>query len=150
MTDSMENKVARFLAKPAVKAASKLVKCLYRIETPRLAEHFNAAEREKAALFIIKLYGLVPVRIAAKHNVDVYVVGVEYKMALPISPWIPFLTKIVVRFEKYEPKGKGAEQITREIREKMAELSGLEGKLETEQPLAAAGGTINKSPARYN
>lgn len=247
MMDSLESRVARFLARQAVNATSKLVKYLYRIETPGLEEHFSTTEREKPALFLIKhqhmveyfvgLYsfrqvvkkqatipvkeslfrnrgvaaflnaaGAIPIRrptdegydphspeaktrysemirnfgaggwyaycpegtrkwgvvgiidrkylgpmlLAVRQGIDVYIVGVEYKQMLHVSPWMPFLTKVVMRFEKYEPKGKSMGQITQEIREKMAELSGLEGKLETEQTFAAAGGTANKSAAGYN
>lgn len=269
MMDSLEHKAATLLAGPTVKLVPKLMNYVYRIGTPGIAEQFGTAEREKAALFLMKhqhkfeyfavlyvlrqivkkqaaievkaslfenafraaflkevgairlerrkdkgydpysseaksryrnmirilkaggWYGyspegtrkwgvvgvinredLAPMFRAIKLGIDIYVVGVEYRRALQLSPWVPFNTEVTIRCEKYDidremwmelTRGKGKVptqltekeseilgQITLDIRMKMAKLSGLEGKLEMEQPRNAASEAPTKSAAGYN
>ncbi|MBI2143529.1 1-acyl-sn-glycerol-3-phosphate acyltransferase [Candidatus Woesearchaeota archaeon] len=93
----------------------------------------------KAVGTIPKSY-VLPMVVAARAGVEIYVVGIEYetRIPLPISPWIPFLTTVTVRFERYNPLGKTLEQAAHEVEEVMARLSGLECRLETEASPAAA------------
>ncbi|MBN2454812.1 1-acyl-sn-glycerol-3-phosphate acyltransferase [Candidatus Woesearchaeota archaeon] len=69
-----------------------------------------------------------PVLIGAKHGANIYVAGIE-STPENRSPWIPFLTKKKIRCEHYDAKGKAIAQVMSEIKQKMAELSGLEKKL---------------------
>lgn len=106
--------------------------------------------RKPGIVGLIEPEYLKPILLAARMGVDVYIVGVEYKRTARVSPWVPFLTGITVRFKKYEPNGKSIEQVTCEVRETLAKLSGLEGKLEAGQARTAVSGTPARSAAGYN
>ena len=76
-----------------------------------------------------------PINLAAEKGVNVYVAGVQYETprwlphGSPSPLWLP-RTKITVRFEAYNPKGKDEGTITHEVRGRMAALSGLEAKVQ--------------------
>lgn len=88
--------------------------------------------RVKGAVGIIEPEFIHPLIRAERLGAKAYIVGFEYQTArwLPRLPlWTPLLTKVIVRCEPYEVGGKGVEQVTYEIREAMARLSGLEGRV---------------------
>lgn len=60
---------------------------------------------------------------AVKRNVPTYLAGLEYSRKIS---WVPFTT-VTIRFDSYRPNGNGKAEVSQEVRQGLARLSGLGG-----------------------